>query len=258
MAVLYTDLDNTIIYSYKHDIGPRKKQVELYQGMEISFVTEKTYELLRELKNHIRIIPTSTRTVEQYGRIDLGLGTFPYALVCNGGILLCGGRRDEAWYRESLRLTADSRDTLQRALELLERDARRSFALRFIEDLFVFTKCDEPEAVADGLRQQLDLRMVDVLCNGTKLYVIPKALSKGAALRRMKEYLEDAFVVAAGDSAFDISMLREADLGFAPGGFQARYGIGFAVEEAGRDALFSDAFLERLLHILLAAGGNEP
>lgn len=34
------------------------------------------------------IIPTSTRTEEQYKRIELDIGIVPYALVCNGGVLL--------------------------------------------------------------------------------------------------------------------------------------------------------------------------
>ena len=55
MVVFCTDLDNTIIYSYKHDIGDRKRNVELYQGREISFITDKTYDLLRVIKNNIII-----------------------------------------------------------------------------------------------------------------------------------------------------------------------------------------------------------
>ena len=81
------DLDNTIIYSYKHDIGNEKINVEIYQGREISFITKKTQELLLMAKEKYMLIPTSTRTVGQYERIDLGIGAFPYALVCNGGIL---------------------------------------------------------------------------------------------------------------------------------------------------------------------------
>ena len=39
MAIFFTDLDNTLIYSYRRDIGRDKVCVELYQGREISFVT---------------------------------------------------------------------------------------------------------------------------------------------------------------------------------------------------------------------------
>ena len=50
MTVFNTDLDNTIIYSYKNDIGMSRRCVELYQGREISFVTDRTYELLKQVR----------------------------------------------------------------------------------------------------------------------------------------------------------------------------------------------------------------
>ena len=39
MRIFFTDLDNTLIYSYKRDIGDAKRCVEVYQGREISFMT---------------------------------------------------------------------------------------------------------------------------------------------------------------------------------------------------------------------------
>ena len=50
MEIFCTDLDNTIIYSYKHDIGDDKREVELYQGRNISYITGQTYELLKQVK----------------------------------------------------------------------------------------------------------------------------------------------------------------------------------------------------------------
>lgn len=246
MIALYMDLDNTAIYSHRHDIGPRKRCVEWYRGRAVSFVTEQALALLWELRRRVLIVPTTTRTVEQYERIDLRSGAFSYALVCNGGILLLDGKRDARWYEESLRLAREGRTALEEALRLLERDERRCFPLRFIEELFVFTKCEKPESVAADLKSRPGMQHVDVLCNGTKLYVIPKSLNKGAALKRLEGRLANDFVIAAGDSAFDISMLREADLGLAPYGFQNRFGVNFAVEETEEGALFSEAFLERV------------
>jgi len=43
MVVFNTDLDNTMIFSYKHDIGPEKRNVEIYEGREISFITQRQY-----------------------------------------------------------------------------------------------------------------------------------------------------------------------------------------------------------------------
>lgn len=90
-GILCADMDNTIIYSYKRNIGENKLNVELYNGREISFISEKTHDLLKKVSEKMTIIPTSTRTEEQYKRIDLDIGIVPYALVCNGGVLLVNG-----------------------------------------------------------------------------------------------------------------------------------------------------------------------
>lgn len=82
MQIVHTDLDNTLIYSYKHEIGGPKTCVEIYQGREISFMTETSHRLLGQLcsKPGVLVVPTTTRTLEQYQRIDLGIGVPEYAL----------------------------------------------------------------------------------------------------------------------------------------------------------------------------------
>ena len=132
--ILCVDMDNTIIYSYKHDIGEKKLNVELYNGREISFISERTYSLLKEVNDKMLIVPTSTRTEEQYRRINLHIGAIPYALVCNGGVLLVNGERDKEWYYESLKMIAESRPQLDKAIGILEVDPRRKFEVRFIDE----------------------------------------------------------------------------------------------------------------------------
>ena len=249
MVVLHTDLDNTIIYSYKHEIGPAKRNVELYQGREVSFITERTYGLLQQVRKEMLVVPTSTRSIEQYQRIDLGVGPFPYALVCNGGILLADGKRDDAWYQASLGLIGQSESVLQKALCLLEEDSRRKFELRFIERLFVFTKCGEPQRVVEDLRDALHTELVDVFHNGGKVYVVPRALNKGKAVQRFREYIHADFVVAAGDSEFDISMLEEADVGLAPHGFAEEFAVDFTVREMDGRKVFAESLLQECLGI---------
>ena len=60
--VFHSDLDNTLIYSYKHEIGTGKKCVEIYQGREISFMTAHSAELLRRVRAQAVFVPT-TRTL---------------------------------------------------------------------------------------------------------------------------------------------------------------------------------------------------
>ena len=236
-GILCADMDNTIIYSYKRNIGENKLNVELYNGREISFISEKTHDLLKKVSEKMTIIPTSTRTEEQYKRIDLDIGIVPYALVCNGGVLLVNGKRDREWYLESLQMI---------------RDSRRKFELRFLDELFIFTKCEKPEEVVEDLQAKLTTKLVDVFHNGEKVYVVPVNLSKGMAVRRLRKRLQPAYIIAAGDSEFDVSLVEESDLGLVPAGFKKIYGNGsdrfketVMEMEAGR--LFSETLLEKCL-----------
>ena len=247
MKILCTDLDNTIIYSYKHDIGNEKMNVELYKEREISFISNHTYELLKKVNEEFLIIPTSTRTIEQYERIDLKIGTFKYALVCNGSVLLVDGKKDKDWYKESLRLAKPSNLEVKKALEYLENDKRRTFELRHIEDLFVFTKCDEAETVVNELREYLDKNLVNVFNNKEKVYVLPTLLSKGKAIERLRKYLKAEFIIAAGDSEFDISMVEAANVGLVPYGFKSEFNIKSDICEMGKEGLFSEQLLRKCL-----------
>lgn len=215
MIIFHCDLDNTLIYSYKRDIGAHKTCVEMYQQREISYMTHQAMELLSKLREKVLLVPTTTRTAQQYHRIDLGYKP-PYALVCNGGVLLHEGAVVEDWYAQSLALVAEARPAMLTGMELLQQDQNRSFELRWIEHLFVFTKSDKPEETVAYLREKLPGETVEVLQNGTKIYIVPRALSKGVAVERFRRRMNPQVVFAAGDSEFDIPMLCASDYAYAP------------------------------------------
>ncbi|MDO4614558.1 MAG: HAD family hydrolase [Lachnospiraceae bacterium] len=256
MKLFCMDLDNTIIYSYRHDIGEHKRNVEIYQGREVSFVTDRTYELLLKMREQFLLVPVSTRTIEQYSRIDLGIGSFPYALVCNGGVLLRDGERDQNWYEESKKAIEESLPALARAADFLKRDPRRIFELRFIEDLFLFTKCEEPGQVTKELEMLLAGEPVTVYHNGIKVYAVPRNLSKGRAVERLCEALKPEKLLAAGDSGFDSSMVEIADPGLVPAGFSDRYHPVGNVREMPGNRVFSEEALETAL--ALSAKESRP
>ncbi len=226
MVVFHMDLDNTILYSYRHEIGTDKLEAEWYKGRNISYITRETCEMLKKLKEKALLVPTTTRTEEQYRRINLQIGNIDYALVCNGGVLLVDGKEDEEWYCTSRRLVDDCQAMLQKLAAVLENDKRRTFEVRFIKELFVFTKCEEPEAVVRDLEKITDKELIEVFSNGSKVYAVPKALSKGDALERFREYIGAEKVIAAGDSEFDLSMLEKADVAFAPMELARKYQMG--------------------------------
>ncbi len=243
--ILTTDLDNTLIFSYKRDIGSVKRCVELYNGREISFITNKTYELLKKVKNKMLIVPVTTRTVEQYKRIDLGIGDFPYALVCNGGVMLRNGEEDIQWYKESTDRIADSIPELKKAVRLLEKDLDVCFEIRFIRELFVFTKSNTPAQTAQRLREQLDPDKAEVFTNGMKVYAVPNGLNKGTAVQRLKAFLGENMVIAAGDSEFDIPMLKSSDHAVCPSGLEFSYNG--KITFCGNDELLSECMLNTAL-----------
>lgn len=247
MIVFNTDLDNTIIFSYKHDIGNDKRNVEIYEGREISFITQKTYKLLQRVKEEVLLVPTTTRTTEQYERIDLGIGIPQYALTYNGGVLLIDGKENEDWYQESLRLVESSKGELEKSVELLEKEERRTLEVRNLKGLFIYTKCDEPEQVIAELKTKLDTSIVDVFNNGVKVYVVPKTLTKGVAITRFKEYVKADKIIAAGDSEFDVEMFKVADVSIAPKKLSKTHELAKGTIVMPEEKVFSEEVLEYVL-----------
>lgn len=245
MIVFHSDLDNTLIYSHRRPIAGSKVCVEIYRGREVSFLTEKSRELLRQIIRKVIFVPTTTRTEEQYRRIDLGIGIPEYALVCNGGVLLVNGIEEESWYQQSRELIVCSVEDLERARLCMEKDANRTLEVRNIRNLFLFTKSNRPQESADRLRSVLSSGQTDVFCNGEKVYVVPKKLDKGTAVRRFRERIRADRVIAAGDSRFDVPMLREADEAILPCNLAKEY------TDRNRTVCFGDIFSDELLEYVM-------
>jgi len=118
MDILFTDLDNTLIYSRKTDIKKRIS-VEVYKGEDNSFMSKYSYELLKKLHERLLIVPVTTRTYTQYERINLSI--LPkYVLCANGGQLLKNGVSDNEWYLKSLEIIAYSAVERQKAFTFEE------------------------------------------------------------------------------------------------------------------------------------------
>lgn len=253
MDVFYTDLDNTIIYSYQRDIGRDKMCVEIYEGREISFITRKTASLLSEISAHMLLVPTTTRTIEQYHRIKLPVSAPPYALVCNGGVLLIEGKECGDWYRDSMELAAGCQSDMREAEKILCNDPDVDFEVRNIKELFLFTKSVKPQETAKRLKMGLDGGHTDVFQNGKKVYVVPKQLNKGLAVRRLQEKLrvdgiisQDSRIIAAGDSEFDIPMLAAADMAVAPSVLARSAEIPAETVVMGGNEIFSEFLLSHV------------
>lgn len=205
IETLFSDLDGTLIFSAK------RKQVgdiiiERKNGEPISCITARQAELFAQLEN---VIPVTTRSIEQYRRIEFAKFGFEpeYALCVNGGTLLVNGEPDGEWSRWSRSIFEDCADELSRFRELLERDIRRTFEVRLVDGLFLFTKSSDS---SETLKYLGEGKTCECYFTGEKVYVIPRKLNKGAAVKRLAERLGLSEFAAAGDSLMDISMLNAA------------------------------------------------
>lgn len=217
MDLFCSDLDNTLIYSSRRPLDGEKFCVERLDGREISFMTRRALELLKELEKRMLFIPVTTRRVEQYQRLCFPGISPSYVLACNGGVLLEEGKIAMDWYQGSLGMVEDCRGELDKGQRVLTEDENRDFEVWRIQELFLFTKTREPGETVKKLTDCLDLQKIDVLTNQSKVYVLPKVLNKGTALERIKCRLGAERVFAAGDSAFDVPMLEKADLAYRGG-----------------------------------------
>lgn len=93
MDLFASDLDNTLIYSYKRDIGTDTVCAEVYEGRQVSFMTKRSRELLEKVNQTMHFVPVTTRSVQQYERIRFGDTWSPrLALAANGGGTAAGRR----------------------------------------------------------------------------------------------------------------------------------------------------------------------
>lgn len=218
MIYFCSDLDNTLIYSYRHDIGNNKVLVETKEGKELSYMTELSHKLLQEVAKVKELVPLTTRSLEQYFRISFGSQVkIKYAMVANGGILLENNKINEEWLRETKEIVSYAEEEMEKGIEILKKDENVCFDVRKVDELSVFTKSNNVEATLDRLKEKLNTDTVYIDSNGVKVYIFPKALDKGSSLKRFRKYVgEDNRFIAAGDSCFDKPMLLAADTAFCP------------------------------------------
>lgn len=216
-ALVAVDLDQTVVFSERSagQAGP-SVVVEHLDGAPLSSMTVGAVEAYRALAARARVVPVTTRTVAQYGRIALPAPA-RHAVCANGGVLLVDGVRDPTWDLWVRGLVAGSAPVAEVATHLgTWAGADWVRLVRTAEDLFVYLVAQSREAFPDGwvdeLAAGLEARGWTVSVQGRKAYAVPAGLTKGAAVARLAG---DDPVLAAGDSLLDVPLL---ELGLASAG----------------------------------------
>lgn len=232
-ALVATDLDRTLIYSRAAmTVDQFDTQdllcVEYYEGAPLSYVTDGAAQQLRTLAAEVAVVPTTTRTPEQFRRIDLPGGPWQYAIASNGGSILEDGRLDPHWRRSVEAAVHETGASLEEiTIELRSRISEEWVSkFRIADDLFCYLVVDvaaQPAGFLDDWHGWCSARGWNASQQGRKIYTMPNSVCKSRAVaevhRRLRErgvLEDDAPIFAAGDGALDAEMLKAADAAIRP------------------------------------------
>lgn len=224
-TVVCTDLDRTLIYSAgallldgPDETLPRLLCVEMYQARPLSYLTEAAARLVERLAEAAVLVPTTTRTPEQYRRVRLLDKPPTYAICANGGHLLVDGVADEDWSAHvRARLSGTEAAEVHAYLTSVGGDFVHK--VRTASGLFSYAVVDRP-ALPPGWMDDLTGWCAErgwrTSLQGRKVYCLPTGLTKAAAAAEVARRMGADRMVAAGDSLLDIELLEAADTALRP------------------------------------------
>ena len=222
-TVIASDLDRTLIFSATAagGVAPDLVCVEMLEGRPQSFMTADAHALLARLRDRAVLVPTTTRTPAQFDRVRLPGGPAAFAVVSNGGHILVDGVPDAAWRAEVQERIAAAGATLAQVVAHIDARTDGSWvrSRRIADDLFCYLVVEiaalPKHFVADLAAWAADRQWV-VSMQGRKIYALPAALTKEAAVAEIVRRAGVTRLLAAGDGALDAGMLAAADDGIRP------------------------------------------
>jgi hypothetical protein len=271
-TVVAVDLDRTLIYSRAAidamlappDVPPLTC-VELLDGRPQSFLTNESAHWLELLGSRSVLVPTTTRTVAQYGRVQLPGRPAAYAVTSNGGHIIVDGRSDEPWRSAVGRRIAGDGAALAEIVDGLHGRVDPSWVLnsRVADDLFCYLVVDVARLPGDflaGLTSWCADRNWVVSMQGRKIYALPRALTKEAAITEVRSRVGGGRLIAAGDGALDAGFLAMADAAIRPAhGELAEIGWGHPhVSVTGRAGVLAGEEISRWLVEQLGPADHRP
>jgi hydroxymethylpyrimidine pyrophosphatase-like HAD family hydrolase len=222
------DLDQTLIYSERAfrlpegAAAPDLVIAEYLDGAPLSYLTRTAARELRALASRVLVMPVTTRTLAQYARVNLGFAP-AYAIAANGGHLLVDGVADPDWadgVRVRLAASGLSLEAVRERAERLASGAAGRWVrtIRDADELFVYLVATGRAAIPDlsHLAAELSAGGWTLSVQGRKVYLVPAALTKEAAIVEVLRRTGRHRLAAAGDSLLDAGMLALAESGVRP------------------------------------------
>jgi hydroxymethylpyrimidine pyrophosphatase-like HAD family hydrolase len=222
------DLDRTLIYSANamdlqcaDSSAPSLMVAEVYEGAPLSFMTRTAWNVLERLVNDAVFVPVTTRTMQQFRRVNIPGRDKGYAVTTNGAVLLHDGVPDPAWTKIIQDSVKANCAPLQEVHNHLLGPAKPPAILRsrVAEDTFVYSIVNRDELSADyleDLSEWCQERGWTTSLQGRKLYCVPSPVTKEAAVAEIRRRQPVDMLVVAGDSKLDAGILQLADCAIRP------------------------------------------
>ncbi|MCQ6275559.1 hypothetical protein JMM81_11380 [Bacillus sp. V3B] len=227
MILFTSDLDRTLIYSDKmmkaYPLNGEVTPVESKGDQVITFMSQRSMDLLQRFNEEHLFVPVTTRALYQYERI-YGMTNMikpKYAITSNGGTILIDGQPDREWsqlIRQRLSANSSPNEDMLRTFAKIRHYSWVEGEF-YVDDLFYMFRVNKEHipyaelAVFEKELVEIGWRM---FLHGRKLYVLPYHLNKVFAVEHLQSYVDYDIHVAAGDSILDYDMLIGANIGYSP------------------------------------------
>jgi hydroxymethylpyrimidine pyrophosphatase-like HAD family hydrolase len=226
MNAFASDLDRTLIFSGRileaYGSDGNEELIELLDGKPISYISSKTKSILKQINEDMLFIPVTTRTIEQYKRIQLFQDEIvpEYAITNNGGTILKRGIVLKEWsfhVKELLENCTPLEEVMKKIAALddpkwikkIKPGDHVYFYIILQTEHFSTSRLIELRGLIDNLGWHLSLQ-------GRKLYFIPKTLNKWSAVHYLSDVLGLNEISTAGDSLLDYELITNGVHGIAP------------------------------------------
>lgn len=203
-----TDLDNTLIHSkqfYLDDVC-----VEETPSGHKSFMSLYTYNSLRKLSGVIDIVPVTTRSMEQYLRINLPFNPST-AFATNGYTCF---KNNVLHSQLCLNNTTFNYMNDINYLYQFFSSFKDILSVHIVDNRYLYAVCisgDYSLKLADVFRKTVWAEEFSIETSGRKLYFLPYECNKGVVVDTFKDKGYDT-IIASGDSTMDIPMLNKVDV----------------------------------------------
>lgn len=229
IMIFASDLDRTLVFSKRflnelgdtlhHSDGVIVEKTDSGYGM--MYASMLTF--LEMIRPQVYFIPCTSRNIEQFKRISLGMQV-PYAVVENGCKVLRPNGMPSVEYAEHIKydLGVDlSKETPIIYEKVIEATALLGEVIdvRQVSNSFVLV---QPEVRVESILNKIIKALEElggeynVCVDKWKIYITHKKINKATALKWVAKKLGEEIVVAAGDTTMDEPLLNAAKYAIIP------------------------------------------